>query len=360
MKIKILSFALLPFYLIYLLGVSLRNFLFDHKILREVSFDFPIINVGNLSAGGNGKTPMVEYLVRLLGNDYRIAVLSRGYGRQSKGFHEVIASDTAAFSGDEPMQIKLGFGDKIRVFVGEDRLEAITKILFDYPETELIILDDAFQHRTIKPGFNLLLSDFSLPFFLDKLLPIGRLREPKSGAKRADAIIFTKCPDNLNIADKALIIKKVASYDSSIFFSTLNYGKVSHMGSNGENTDSKKFFLVTAIANPQPLEMFLNKNYTILGSMHFRDHHRFSKSDIASIEQKIANFADPAVELITTNKDAVRFADFIVSGQSLKFKINVIPVMPEFQVNEGEKFNEIIKNYVRTNSTDSRIHQVKN
>jgi len=165
--------------------------------MKSSSFDIPIINVGNISAGGNGKTPQVEYLINLLNPQYKVAVLSRGYGRSSKGFLEVLADGSPREMGDEPLQIKRKFGDKVQVFVGENRVEAVTKIIFQNPEIQVIVLDDAFQHRAIKAGFNILLSDYNHLFTEDKLLPLGRLRENIKGANRAQAIVVTKCPTDI-------------------------------------------------------------------------------------------------------------------------------------------------------------------
>lgn len=359
MNFKLSDIILFPFFLIYFIIVNIRNLLYDKKIYRGVSFDIPIISVGNLSAGGNGKTPLVEYIIRLLSSEMNIAVLSRGYGRNSKGYHEVSSTDTALYSGDEPLQIKQGFGDKIKVFVGENRVEAITKIMFDFPETELIILDDAFQHRAITPGLNLLLTDYSLPFYKDRLIPLGRLREPKIGASRADAIIITKCPEKISLSERNLISKSIEKYSSIIFFSGLKYGKIIDLEKNEIKTGEKKFFLVTAIANHKPLEDFVKSNYNLMGSLHFRDHHKFTKTDLVSIEQKIANFADPSVELLTTTKDAVRFKDIYSDSNPAPFVINVISVQPDFTEENEMMFKQFIKKYVRENSTDSSVYSVE-
>ncbi len=348
----ILKIVLFPFYLLYYTAVSLRNLLYDRKIIRSVSFDVPVINVGNLSVGGNGKTPMVEYLMSEFSEKWKIAVLSRGYGRKSKGFREVLPEDLAIDSGDEPLQIKRAFGEKIKVFVGEDRVEAITKILFQYPEIQCIVLDDAYQHRAVKAGLNLLLTDFSKPFFRDYVLPLGRLREPRKGAKRADMIFVTKCPNNLTNELKNSYKNELKLYSDKAFFTGLKYAqpkKIYHKASTGSKPS---YFLVTAIANPAPLEQFARENYSVSGVLHFRDHHNFTKSDLNQIEAKIANFAPASIEMLTTTKDAVRFMDLVNAGWKPSFDISVIQVVPDWNENEKLSFNKIIDNYVRTSLGD--------
>ncbi|MBN2747321.1 MAG: tetraacyldisaccharide 4'-kinase, partial [Bacteroidales bacterium] len=218
--------VLFPFFILYYLVISIRNILYDREIFRASSFDVPIINVGNMSVGGNGKTPLVEYLVNEFSDTWKMAVLSRGYGRKTKGFSEVLPNDLAVNSGDEPLQIKRAFGEKIHVFVGEDRVEAVTKIMFQYPDIQVIVLDDAFQHRAIKAGLNLLLTDFSKPFFKDALLPFGRLREPKIGAKRANIILVTKCPQTLPESTKNSYLVELKNFSNDIFFTGLNYAEI--------------------------------------------------------------------------------------------------------------------------------------
>lgn len=344
--------VLFPVFLLYSLVVYLRNQAYNRAILRGVKFDIPIINVGNLSAGGNGKTPHVEYIANLLTNDYKVAVLSRGYGRKSKGYHEVSTSDSALFSGDEPLQIKLKFGEKIIVFVGEDRVEAINKMLFEYPDIQVIILDDAFQHRAIIPGLNLLLTDFSKPFIDDELIPFGRLREHKTEAKRANMIVITKTSDDFSEMEN--FRKQFEKYSDNIVFSGLKYDRIVPVDKTVTNSDSKKYLLITAIANNKPLVKYLRKNYSLVDVIQFKDHHRFTKKDLELIGRKITNFADPNLEVLTTSKDIVRFND-LINFNSSPFKFNIIPVRPYFIGLDDKIFNDFIINYVRKNTTNCSI-----
>jgi tetraacyldisaccharide 4'-kinase len=342
---------LFPFAIIYALAVNIRNFLFDKGLMRGVEFDVPIISVGNLSAGGNGKTPQVEYIIHLLLKDYNVAVLSRGYGRKSKGFHEVKVSDTPSFSGDEPLQIKRGFGDQIRMFVGEDRVEALTQIFFQYPDIQVVILDDAFQHRAVKPGLNLLLSDYAKPFFMDWYLPLGRLRESKSGAKRADAIILTKVPEQGSSLSE---YREMASqYSSQIFASQWAYGDLQKLQGSKSIDFPSSFFLVTGIANPQSMEQYVSKHFELVDSMHFSDHHKFSRADLQKIAEKLSTFAQQNIAILTTVKDGVRFQEALDKHKDFSFDIYTLPVKPKFFEEDENSFNQLIINYVREGSGNS-------
>lgn len=323
--------------------------------MKSSSFDIPIINVGNISAGGNGKTPQVEYLINLLTPQYRVGVLSRGYGRSSKGFLEVLADGSPREMGDEPLQIKRKFGDKVQVFVGENRVEAVTKILFQNPEIQVIVLDDAFQHRAIKAGFNILLSDYNHLFIEDKLLPLGRLRENIKGAKRAQTIVVTKCQTDLAVKEKALVQKKLKKYCSNVFFSSLSYGQIYPMMQStiaDDEINPSVYILVAGIAKPLLLEKYAKANFNIADKIFFKDHHSFTNFDIVAIEKKIINFAPQNLEVLTTEKDAVRFLDFYNHRRPFNFNVNVLPVVPQFMGDDKTIFDELILDYVRESVRD--------
>ena len=350
-----ISILLYPISLIYSLIIAFRNKLYDFKIFRYSEFDIPIINVGNISVGGNGKTPQVEYIAELLQDNYNIAILSRGYGRKSKGFREVAINDLASESGDEPLQMKNTFQEKVSVFVGENRVEAITKILFQYPETELIILDDAFQHRAIKAGLNLLLTDYNSLFVNDKMLPLGHLRESKKGAKRAHLIVVTKCPDTIDIHRKNEIRNQLSAYCSQIVFSKLQYGEMFNLFETKDKESAiinERFITVSAIAKPKPFEEYSEKKFNVVGKMSFRDHHRFSSSNIDAIEKKIHSFAPLEIQVLTTAKDATRFKEFFLK-KKLSFKVKVLPIRAHFDDYEKEYFENLIMEYVRENTRNS-------
>ncbi len=330
---------------------SLRNTLYDKEIMRSSGFDIPVINVGNLSAGGNGKTPMVEYLAALLSPDYKVAILSRGYGRKTKGFREVTPELSVAVCGDEPLQVKRKFGNAVRVFVGEDRVEAITKILFDHPDTQLIILDDAFQHRAVKAGLNLLLTSYDRLFTRDMLLPAGRLRESRAGAARADAIIVSKCPDSLSQKEKEQIKAELSHFGKPVFFSRLKYGEIQPVV-NTTKSVNKSYIMVTAIAKPAIMENHATASFTLLDKLRFADHHDFSERDIKKVEEKISIFAAQNPEVLTSSKDAVRFMDFYGKRRKFYFGLNVLPVALDFIDKDKQMFKELIEDYVRKSSTN--------
>src|SRR3954463_5698973 len=250
---------LLPFALLYGLIVTIRNWLYDKKILRSATFSFPLICIGNLSVGGTGKSPMVEYLIELLQPDINVATLSRGYKRKTKGYGLATEATTALEIGDEPMQFHLKF-PQIAVAVGEERLVAIPQLLQDRPETGVIILDDAFQHRAINAGLNILLTDFNKPFYNDWFLPTGDLRDERRSYKRAHIIVVTKCPPGLSMEEKNKITKGInLQKQQHLFFTTIQYGQPYHIISRQpiSITQQHEVLLVCGIANPKPLKDYL-------------------------------------------------------------------------------------------------------
>lgn len=282
---NLFAILLLPLSAFYGLLTSVRNWCYDLGIFNTTSFDIPIISVGNLAVGGSGKTPMVEYFIKELKGNYKIAILSRGHGRKTKGFLWVESNLPAYLTGDEPLQIKTKFTD-ILVAVCEDRVAGVQRILTEKPQTNLIILDDAFQHRAIKPSTQLLLSTYARPFYTDYLMPSGRLRERRSGAKRTDAIIFTKCPADY---------EKRVWRNKPIFYSKIVYEKLPISG---------PIYGFSALANNSLFEQHLAENYDLKGFVGFADHHLFTQSDV----DKLLKNAKGA-SLVCTEKDWVKTKD---------------------------------------------------
>lgn len=345
--LKSFRILLLPFALLYWLAIAVRNWLYDKNISRTSSFGLPLICVGNLSVGGTGKSPMVEYLVRLLKNEFKVATLSRGYKRKTKGYALAGPATTALEIGDEPMQFHLKFPG-VPVAVGEERMVAIPQLLHDKPGTEVIILDDAFQHRSVKAGMNILLTDYNNLFTRDFYLPTGDLRDLKSSYKRAQIIVVTKCNPSITAEEKQKIIKEInPQKGQQVFFTSIEYGEVYHIldrksTSLSENTE---VLLVSGIANPRPLEGLLEKYCKSYHVMPYSDHHIFTIDDLKDIRKKFSNLEAENKIILTTEKDAVRLVKF--NTEIADWPIYVIPVRHHFLFGEGEIFNQSVVNYIR-------------
>lgn len=342
---------LFPFSLIYCAIVSIRNVAFDRGILTSKSFDFPTIVVGNLNVGGTGKSPHVEYLVRLLNEKYKVAILSRGYKRKSKGFQLADENSTVSQLGDEPLQFYRKFKD-ILVAVDTDRVNGIISLRKLNSPPEIILLDDAFQHRKIKAGLSILLTSYDDLYIDDLILPSGNLRENKRGVKRADIIVVTKCPSNISKADRLRISKKLKlEQRQSIFYSTIVYGK-SLIGDKGEISVSElneyKVLLVTGIANSKPLEQYLESMDIDFNHLKYRDHYNFSKLDKEKISRKFESIKENKKLILTTEKDYVRA--FSNENENIYY----IPILSKI-IDKEEDFNDEILNYVRKNSRDSNF-----
>lgn len=301
---KLLRILLFPFAVLYDVITRVRNWCFDVGFLKSTSFDIPIIAVGNLSVGGTGKSPQIEYLIRLLKEDYKIAVLSRGYKRKTTGFQIVNDTHAAADVGDEPLQFYKRFKKDVIVAVDADRTNGIQQLLLTKNPPEVVLLDDAFQHRKVTAKSYILLTKFNDLFSDDFLLPTGTLRESKSGAKRASVIIVTKCPENLSKEAQYKIIKKIQPTASQkVFFTTISYDE--NLKGTQEITISelknKDVLLVTGIANPTPLEEYLKKEKINFKHLNFPDHHNFSDQDIEKIKK-----TSPQKIIVTTEKDYMR------------------------------------------------------
>lgn len=315
MLMKFLRFLLFPFSIIYNIITSIRNVMFNYGILKSTSFKIPTIVVGNLSVGGTGKSPQIEYLIKLLKNEFKIAVLSRGYGRKTKGVLKSHVFSTADEVGDEPLQFFRKHGD-ITVAVDENRVHGISTLLESENPPEIVLLDDAFQHRKVQAGFSILLTKYKDLFVDDYVLPRGNLRESKRGAKRADVVIVTKCPENLKEKEQARIRKKLNKrVKAPVFFTSINY--VDTIKSNSIykiTTDDLRLnnvLLVTGIANPTPLLDFLKEANCEFQHLKFPDHHSFTEKDLQKIQYKFANVHADKKIILTTEKDFVRLSDKI-------------------------------------------------
>ncbi len=337
---------LLPFALLYGIIITVRNWLYDKKIMRSATFNFPLICVGNLAVGGTGKSPMVEYLAALLHDRLNVATLSRGYKRKTKGYALANAATTALEIGDEPMQFHLKF-PQIAVAVGEARIEAIPQLLHDRPATQVIILDDAFQHRAISAGFNILLTDCSNLFYNDWFLPTGDLRDQRKAYKRAQVIIVTKCPAAMNEEAKNTINKQVkVQQQQHIFFTTMDYSLPYHI-TNKQTiriTHRHDVLLVCGIANPRPLKQYLSDNAGSYMELFYSDHHIFTIDDLKEMQKKHEQLGGNDKFILTTEKDAVRLLKFSDVLQDIP--LYVLPVKHRFLFNEGNAFNTLVQDFV--------------
>lgn len=321
----------------------MRNRAFDKGILKSRSFNFPIIVVGNLNVGGTGKSPQIEYLIRLLHNKYKIAVLSRGYKRKSKGFQLADKYSTTSQMGDEPLQFYKKFKD-ILVAVDIDRVNGINSLRKLMPPPQIILLDDAFQHRKVKAGLSILLTSFDDLYVDDFVLPGGNLRESKDGARRADIIIITKCPSNISHDERSKLTKKLKlNKGQMIFFSTIVYSDT--LNSYKEEISITKLneyrvLLVTGIANSKPLENFLDSVGVVYHHMKYPDHHMFSKFEKEKINRKFERITESNKIILTTEKDYVR------SFSSNFENVYYLPIRSKI-IDDEENFNREILSYVR-------------
>lgn len=358
---------LYPFSWLYGIGVYLRNKLFDWGCLRSKSFDVPVICVGNLAVGGTGKTPHTEYLIKLLQRaGVNVATLSRGYKRKSKGYVLADAKSSVRQIGDEPYQIKTKFPN-IRVAVDEDRRHGIEQLLkLEKPAVEAVLLDDAFQHRSVKAGLNILLTDFHRLLCDDALLPAGRLREPASGKNRAQIVIVTKCPDDIKPIDINIITKRLELYPyQKLFFSRFRYGMLKPLFP--EKTNSRKVLsslmgdehvlLVTGIASPASLVKEAESFTSHVKLLAFPDHHDFTPKDLQLIKTQFMQLEEWKRLIITTEKDAARLSNHPALDEALKPHIYVLPIEIEFLQDQQYIFNQNIVGYVRAYSRNRSLSE---
>lgn len=316
--------------------------MYDLKLKRSVEFNLPIICVGNLALGGTGKTPMTEYLIELLKKRYKVATLSRGYKRKTKGYVLADNTTTALELGDEPMQFHMKFPD-IAVAVGEERIVAVPQLLYDNPGTEVIILDDAFQHRQIKPMLNIILTEYAKPYSEDKLVPFGTLRDVQSSSSRADIIVVTKCPERMVPEEKERLTRSLKlQTGQELFFTTLSYKAPYHIFDHQPFTFLKdtEVLAVTGIANPQPMIRFLKEHLQVVEHMDFKDHHIYRSADFKEIRAKFNELKGSSKIILTTEKDAVRLHKF--RDELKDFPIFCLPIAHKFLFGEGEKFDQMV------------------
>jgi tetraacyldisaccharide 4'-kinase len=340
----LLRILLLPFALLYRVLTGLRNYAYDRGLRPVASFDVPVITVGNLTVGGTGKTPMIEHLIRLLQGNHRVATLSRGYGRETRGFRLAGPGDTARTLGDEPAQFYRKFGALATVAVGEDRAFAIPNILQECEDTAVVLLDDAYQHRRVKPAFTILLSDYNRPFYTDLLLPAGRLRESRGGAARADVVVITKCPSEIQEEECIEIEKHVRRYaQTPVFFTTVRYGAPTPFGEHWQTTPAAEVILLTGIAQAGPLKKYVALNYTTVAHLAFADHHAYTTADLDTLRRLAQQH--PHASILTTEKDMVKLVDVQLAEARAGLPFFFLPIEVEF-VKNGEDFDAMIQNVI--------------
>ena len=345
--LKSFRILLLPFSIIYWFAVWLRNSLYNTKMLRSSSFGLPVICVGNLSVGGTGKSPMVEFLIGHLKDKFRVATLSRGYKRKTRGYALANETTTSLDIGDEPMLFHQKFPG-VPVAVGEERLVAIPQLLHDKPDTQVIVLDDAFQHRAINAGLNILLTDHSNLFTRDFYLPTGDLRDLRSAYKRADIIVVTKCKFEMTGEEADKIKQEVQPLSKQqLYFSSIQYGNPYHIinFTPFELDTNTEVLLVTGIANPQPLKKLLEERCLTYQLMSFSDHYIFRIDDLKDIRRRFDRIESSKKIILTTEKDAVRLLKF--RNELEKLPLYVIPISHHFLFDEEMKFIDSVTNFIK-------------
>ena len=336
---KHLRKLLFPFAAIYYVVVWIRNYLFDSGIWKSIEYGFPVICVGNLSVGGTGKTPMTEFLIRLLKEKYSVGVLSRGYGRSTSGYKLVDSAHKVKDVGDEPLQYRSKF-DNITVAVCEDRREGIQQLRSEMSMPEIIVLDDAFQHRKVRAGFSILLTPYNELFYNDYVLPAGNLRESRRGAKRAQVVIVSKCPDSLSVKEQSIVRKQINKYSHSpVYFTTIDYSTTIY-GEQGtmalKDIPKTGVTLVTGIAKPGPLLKFLESQNVTFSHKQYRDHHNFTSSELADLEK--FSF------ILTTEKDYMR-----LNSNLKNTNLYYLPIEVRFLNGEHNLFAKGILDFARLN-----------
>ena len=350
---------LLPFSLIYGFIIGVRNWMFDNEILKSKAYYTPVINVGNITIGGTGKTPHIEYLIRFLNSNFKISTLSRGYKRKTKGF--IIANLTHSYEdiGDEPKQLKSEFED-VLVCVDENRQRGIENIEKLENKPDLILLDDAFQHRYVKPGLNILLTDYFNPYWKDQLLPVGNLRDSKSQVNRADIVIVSKTPKSISPIKKRIIKKELNLFPyQNLFFTTIKYGELIRIGNTKDISIDSSYtvLMLTGIAKSAHLKTHLNINFEKVEVSKFGDHHSYSEIDIKNIIEKFIKIENSNKIIVTTLKDAVRLKDNSIFAELSNLPIYYQAIEVGF-LNEDDKkeFNDLILKYVRNAKRDRKVY----
>lgn len=340
-------FLLIPLSFIYGSITAIRNLLFDYGIFKSVTHNIPIICIGNLTFGGTGKTPHTQYIIDLLNPNYKVAVLSRGYGRKTSNLQYVETTSHANEVGDEPLQLKLNNPD-CTVIVEKNRNKGVKKILKEFPGTNVILLDDGYQHRWINAGFNILITTYANPYYKDYLIPVGSLREIKKGAERANAIIFSKTPDNITPTLKNEVLKNLHLFaHQKAYFSHIKYCTWKCIISNKEFCSDGHYSitLVTGIADPKPLVDYLQNARHKVKHLRFADHHNYSRNDITNILNKYKQDSSIKKLILTTEKDATKLRELLTHFKD----INLYYIPIDIAFSEQEIFDRKILNYVAKN-----------
>lgn len=363
-----IKIILYPLSWLYGFAVYLRNLAYDLNVLKSTEFDVPVISIGNITVGGTGKTPHVEYLVKLLKEKYEVATLSRGYKRKTKGFLFVETNSSAVDVGDEPLQIKNKYPE-ITVSVCENRVDGVETLVGNKNEKipDVVLLDDAFQHRRITPGLNILLIDYNRQIKEDKLLPLGRLREGVHQMRRANILIFTKCPDEVTPIMRRVLGNDIGLFPyQKLYFTKLEYDKLMPVFGGRALAapfyEQKKYsiLLVTGIASPKLMLKYLNRFSENIETLTFPDHYNYSVQDIQIIMNKFATLNADKKIIITTEKDSMRFKDNLGVTDEFKDALYYLPVQVNF-LEEGKKmFNKKILNYVGENKSNRELYKRKN
>ncbi len=345
----IIKILLLPFSILFGIGVRLRKLAYKTGLLKSITFDFPIISIGNLNVGGTGKSPHTSFIAGFLKDYIHVAVLSRGYKRKTKGFHYVEVQHTVEDVGDEPLQLKLRQQDVI-VAVNESRIQGVMRLIGDNPDLQTILMDDAYQHLAITPNLNILLTEFSNPYTNDFLLPFGKLRESASGYERADIIIVTKCPEILNEGNRLEWTQKLKPLPKQrLYFSYYKYGKPYYLFNSDyvySLTEELEILVFCAIANTEYLEQYLE---TVVGKakiLQFPDHHYFTNAELGSLKVRFEQMEASQKIILTTEKDAMRLRlhqDYILEQ---RLPIFVLPIEVDFVFNEKERFQKDIQQFL--------------
>ncbi len=352
------KFLFFPFSALYgLIVIIRRNVVYGLGIKKRHRFDFPIICIGNLSMGGTGKTPHTEFIVRWLKSSIHLATLSRGYKRKTSGYLCANDQHTVHDIGDEPLQYYTEFKNEVIVAVDEKRVRGVQSLINSYPELEAIILDDAYQHLSIKAGFNILLTDYFSPYYDDYLFPMGRLREQRKAAKNANFIIVTKCPKILSPITRDFFLSKIKALpNQKVLFSYLSYGEYKPITPKAEQIDIKsvtQIILLTGIANPYPLKEYLMDQYTEIHSLEYPDHHEFSEQDIAKIKHRYSEIITSKKVIITTQKDAMRLLAPEIKPLIIDIPIFYIPLEVKFHDNYENILKDEIWSFIKSFSKEN-------
>lgn len=354
---KLPALLAVPLSFVYGSIVTIRHKLFDLKILRSEEFDIPVVCVGNLTVGGTGKTPVTEFLIERLSENHRVAVLSRGYRRKTKGFVLSSPDSSVRSIGDEPKQMKIKYPE-IPMAVCEKRAEGIRRLRELHPEIEVVILDDAFQHRYIEPWVNVLLMDYNNPVYRDRLLPWGTLRDTKNQMDRADFVLVTKCPDDLNPLDMRIVANSLGLFPyQSLYFSRMEQIDPQPLYPDTASARVRKggkVIVMSGIANPGPLIRSLKKDYEVVDELVFGDHHTYRVSDMKRLDKLLATYPDAVA--VTTEKDAVKLTNRRKIPVTVQQRLYYVPIRVSFVGDSESEFLRQIELYVRSNQKYSVLH----